>query len=50
MRQTIFQRMFNIGTIILFTNAETGVGNGISIVNVENVQEVYKNIKQTIDV
>lgn len=50
MRQTIFQRMFNIGTIILFTNAETGVGNGISIVNVENVQEVYKNIKKVIDV
>ena len=50
MRQTIFQRMFNIGTIILFTNAETGIGNGISIVNVENVQEVYKNIKKVIDV
>lgn len=50
MRQTVFQRMFNIGTIILFTNAETGIGNGISIVNVENVQEVYKNIKKVIDV
>lgn len=50
MRQTIFQRMFNIGTIILFTNAETGFGNGISIVNVENVQEVYKKIKNAIDV
>lgn len=50
MRQTIFQRMFNIGTIILFTNAETGVGNGISIINVENVQEIYKKVKSTIDV
>ena len=50
MRQTIFQRMFNIGTIILFTNAESGLGNGISIVNVENVQEIYKKIKSTIDV
>lgn len=50
MRQTIFQRMFNIGTIILFTNAETGVGNGISIINVENVQENYKKIKEVIDV
>ncbi len=50
MRQTIFQRMFNIGTIILFTNAETGVGNGISIINVENVQEEYKKIKEVIDV
>lgn len=50
MRQTIFQRMFNLGTIILFTNAETGMGNGISIINVENVQEKYKKIKEVIDV
>ena len=50
MRQTFIQRFFNIGTIILFTNAETGIGNGICIVNVENVQEVYKKIKDVIDV
>lgn len=50
MRQTIIQRIFNLGTIILFTNAETGVGNGINIINVENVQEVYKNVKNIIDV
>lgn len=49
MRQTIIQRIFNIGNIVLFTNAETGVGNGIFIVNVENVQEVYKKIKDVID-
>ena len=50
MRQTFIQRYFNIGNIILFTNAETGLGNGIFIVNVKNVQEVYKNIKSIIDV
>ncbi len=50
MRQTIIQRIFNIGNIVLFTNAETGVGNGICIVNVQNVQEIYKKIKSTIDV
>lgn len=49
MRQTIIQRIFNIGNVVLFTNAETGVGNGICIVNVENVQEVYKKIKDVID-
>ncbi len=49
MRQTIIQRIFNIGNIVLFTNAETGVGNGICIVNVQNVQEVYKKIKDVID-
>ena len=50
MRQSFFQRFFNIGNIILFTNAETGYGNGINIVSVENVQDVYKNIKSIIDV
>lgn len=50
MRQTFVQRYFNIGNIILFTNAETGFGNGIYIMNVENVQEVYKEIKSIIDV
>lgn len=50
MRQTFIQRWFNIGSIILFTNAETGYGNGIYIMNVENVQDVYKNIKSIIDV
>ncbi len=50
MRQTFIQRFFNIGTIIMFTNAETGYGNGIAIVDVENVQEVYKQIKSVINV
>lgn len=50
MRQTFIQRFFNLGTIILFTNAETGYGNGICIVNIQNVQETYKKIKEIIDV
>ena len=50
MRQTFVQRWFNIGSIILFTNAETGFGNGIFINCVEDVQNVYKNIKTIIDV
>ena len=50
MRQTFIQRYFNIGNIVLFTNAETGLGNGIYIMNVEDVQDVYKNIKSIIDV
>lgn len=50
MSQTFIQRFFNIGNIILYTNAETGFGNGISIVNVENVKEVYKKIKDIINV
>lgn len=50
MRQTFIQRYFNIGNIVLFTNAETGLGNGIFIVNVANVQDVYKDIKSIIDI
>ncbi len=50
MRQSFIQRYFNIGNIILFTNAETGLGNGIFIVNVEDVNDVYRQIKSIIDV
>ena len=50
MRQTFIQRYFNIGNIVLFTNAETGFGNGIFIMNVENVNDVYRQIKSIIDV
>ena len=49
MKQTVTQRYFNIGNIILYTNTEMGFG-GISIMNVENVQDVYRNIKSIIDV
>ena len=50
MRQTFIQRYFNLGNIVLFTNAETGYGNGIYIMNVENVQDVYRDIKSIIEV
>ena len=49
MRQTFIQRFFNLGNIILYTNAETGFGNGINIINVENIAEVYQKIKSIID-
>lgn len=50
MRQTFIQRYFNLGNIVLFTNAETGFGNGIFIKNIENVQEIYKQIKEITNV
>ena len=50
MRQSFVQRWFNIGNIILYTNAETGVGNGIQIINVENVHDIYKKIKEIVNV
>ena len=50
MRQSFIQGWFNIGSITLYTNAETGYGNGISIVNVENVKDVYTKIKSIVDV
>jgi len=49
MRQSFVQRWFNIGNIVLYTNAETGIGNGISIVNVENVHDIYKEIKEIVN-
>lgn len=50
MRQSFIQRWFNIGNIVLYTNAETGIGNGISIINVENVKDVYQQIKSIVNV
>lgn len=50
MRQSVIQKYFNIGDIILFTNAEAGYHNGIYIHDVENVQQVYKDIKSIIGV
>lgn len=47
--QGIFERMFGIGKIALFTNAETGMSSGILLRNIENVQEYYQNIKKIIN-
>ena len=46
--QGFIQRAFNLGTIVLFTNAESGFANGIRIVNIENPKQVYSQIKETI--
>ena len=49
MKESFVQRWFNLGSIVLYTNAETGIGNGISIVNVENAKEVYGKIREIIN-
>ena len=62
MTQSIFERMFNIGTIRIFTNASSGgyyngrnnhnnmMGkNGINIHCVTNLQEQYQKVKELID-
>lgn len=48
-RESFIQRCFGLGTITLHTNAETGYANGINIINVENVEEIYKKINEIID-
>ena len=48
-RESFIQRFFGLGTITLHTNAETGYLNGIHIINVENVDEVYKKINEIIE-
>lgn len=47
--RTVSDRIFGFGRIILFTNAETGFGNGILIPFLENSEEIYKQIKELID-
>ncbi|MBO5141738.1 MAG: PH domain-containing protein [Clostridia bacterium] len=47
--RTVTDRIFGFGRIILFTNAESGFGNGILIPFVENSQETYNRIKDLLD-
>ncbi len=61
MSQSIFERMFDLGTIRIFTNASSGTGyygnkhnnmvgrNGINIHCVTNIQEQYQKVKELID-
>ena len=47
--RTVSDRIFGFGRIVLFTNAETGFGNGILIPFVENSETVYRQIKELLD-
>lgn len=49
-RQTFIQRFFNIGNIVLFSNAESGFVNGVFMVHIEDVDDVYRKIKEIINV
>ena len=49
-RQTFIQRYFNIGNIVLFSNAETGFVNGVFMVHIEDVDDVYRKVKEIINV
>ena len=48
-KQTIMQKFFNLGTIILFTTAGSGGSYGIDIVAVENPKKTYEKIKEIIN-
>lgn len=50
MCQTFVQRYFNIGNIALLTNAETGGAGGVVLANIEDIDNVYKQIKEIIKV
>lgn len=50
LRRTFFQRLFGLGSIILYTNAESGFGNGICINDLSNSEEIYKKIKEIIEI
>jgi len=48
--QSFYQRFFNLGNIMLYTNAESGFSNGILIRSVDNVKEVYNEIKKVVNI
>lgn len=45
----IFERLFGFGSVILYTNAESGLGNGIVISCLKNSEQVYKQIKDLLN-
>lgn len=49
-RQTFIQRYFNIGNIVLFSNAETGFVSGVFMMNIEDVDDVYQKVKEITNV
>lgn len=46
LHQTYFQRMFGLGTIFLYTNAESGMSNGLIIRSIANAREIYAKVKE----
>ena len=48
-QQTFLQRLFNIGNIIFYTNASS-YNSGIVFKEIHDVEKVYKNIKQIINI
>lgn len=46
--QSLLQSFFNLGDIIINTNAENGINNGIVIHNVENVKNVCDKLNSII--
>lgn len=45
-KQTFIQRCFNMGNIMLYSNAETGLTSGIFMQHIENVNDIYSKIKE----
>lgn len=43
-KQSVIQRFFGLGDIIINTSAENGLNNGITITSVKNVENLYEEI------
>lgn len=46
--QSFLQTFFNLGDIIINTNAENGIDNGIVIYNIEDVKNVYNKLNSIV--
>jgi len=45
-KQTFIQRIFNIGNVVMYSNAESGFSSGIALINIENVNDIYAKIRE----
>lgn len=49
MQQNIFQKWFHVGDIILYSHAYNNSDNGITLVSIPNVEEVYEKVQALIN-
>jgi len=48
-KQNIMERVFNIGKIKLYNTAESGISNGIFMSEIEDVDIIYKKVKEIVN-
>ena len=49
-KQKYIEKKLNIGSIYLYSNAESGQSNGMTMINIKNIDEIYKKVKEIVNI